>query len=341
MNTEAIATAGDPKKAYEAQLQCFDEYRTRHPRIVDAIKEIKTVAHPTSGIPIINLIGPTGVGKSAAAELIENIMTEEAFQDELANPGCIPVIRINAPANGESDFSWRHFYLSILAALGEPLVDKKQGLFVAADTGRMTRIGGRASNLASLRTAVEQALRERGVKVMVVDESAHMLHLTQQRNLLKNLDALKSLVNSAGATLVFIGAYDLLPLVTLSGQLARRTKVIHFGRYHVDNVDDVDVFNRVLADLQKQLPQSLVPDLTAYAMLLMEYSLGCVGRLKNILALATRYAIAQGHWSEACLNYAFQGEAQERVMLAETLAGERDIADKVSYGSAAKWGDKQ
>lgn len=92
MNTEAIATAGDPKKAYEAQLQCFDEYRTRHPRIVDAIKEIKTVAHPTSGIPIINLVGPTGVGKSAAAELIENIMTEEAFQFVSMRPPMVKVI---------------------------------------------------------------------------------------------------------------------------------------------------------------------------------------------------------------------------------------------------------
>nr|WP_310131966.1 AAA family ATPase [Burkholderia ambifaria] len=89
---------------------------------------------------------------------------------------------------------------------------------------RCSRAVPAATVSPALRTAVERALRERQVQFLVIDEAAHSIHQTRYSSKLGiQFDTLKSLVNQCGTQIVLAGPYDLCPLMSLSGQLARRS----------------------------------------------------------------------------------------------------------------------
>jgi len=95
----------------------------------------------------------------------------------------------------------------------------------------------RGNSLAALRSAVGRGLSERETGFLVIDEAAHIIRQTRGTGKLEiQLDTLKSLANEGKTKtqMVLIGSYDLYRLMSLSGQLARRTHVLHFERYRDD-----------------------------------------------------------------------------------------------------------
>jgi energy-coupling factor transporter ATP-binding protein EcfA2 len=299
--------------------------RIRHTRVIDIMSELDTLIYPESQDSILLVCGPSGAGKTTLAKYMVNMALKRARPLMQSNRGVIPAIYIEAPSNGESVFSWRLFYEKILAQLGDDRELPKVAYGVNAETGFLVRPRGTSRNtLAALRTAVERGLRERQVQFLVIDEAAHIIRQTSgSRRLEIQLDTLKSLANLCGTQIVLVGSYDLYQLVSLSGQIARRTHVLHFERYHDDSPEDVRAFNSCISSYEKALPGLWAGKITRYSSALLYNTLGCVGTLSRVLTRSAK--LSGGTWSVDALKRALLTEAQRKRILEEILDGESAI----------------
>ena len=314
----------------EKKLEYFSRIIARHPNINSALDDLLTLTAPATGTDIVLLVGPSGVGKSETVATARKRLLSRFEAAMQADPGLIPVVVAEAPASGELQFSWRIFYTKIGEALREPLPDRKR-LTVVEDGRWSQRPAG--STVAALRMAIEKALRQRGARLLVIDEAAHLLSDPRPAKLLAHMDALKSLANVSGITLALVGSYDLYSLVCLNGQLARRSAVIHLSRYRSGNKTDEECFRRVLIELQKWLPIAQPPDLTPFSRHLQDACVGCVGTLKETLTRALACVLEKGGvWKTAHLERALICENQVARILTETTQGEESLVRAV-YGA--------
>jgi len=315
-----------------ASASALLDKRIKHTRVMEVMAELDTLIYPGSQDSILLVCGPTGAGKTTLARhMVHDTLDRTRAQME-SNAGVVPAIYVEAPASGEHDFSWRLFYQRILAQLGDDLDSPKVAYGVDAQSGRVVRPRGAGGNsLAALRTAVERGLRERQVQFVVIDEAAHIIRQTRSNNKLEiQLDTLKSLVNQCGTQMVMVGSYDLYQLVSLSGQLARRTHVLHFERYRSDRGEDVRSFEACVRSFEKALPRLWGGQLTGYTKELHENTLGCVGTLSSVLTRAARLAEASGAWSVDALKRALLNEAQRTRILEEIIDGEAAIGPSLT-----------
>lgn len=315
-----------PLGAVAPTAQTLSTMRIKHSRIAQMMAELNTLIYPESQDSILLVCGPTGVGKSTLSRhMVDGAVTDaaKAMNDDA---GLIPAVYVEAPSSGESDFSWRLFYQRILAKLDGDVSMPKHAFGIDAETGRLVRPRGPSTNsLAALRTAVERALRERRTQFLVIDEAAHIIRQTRRNRLEIQLDTLKSLANECGTQIILVGSYDLYQLVSLSGQLARRTHVMHFERYRQDNDADIRAFKACVQKFQDALPDLWGQQLVQHAAALHENTLGCIGTLSAVLTRAAKLGQADGAWTVDALRRALLTEAQRIQILEEILDGEAAI----------------
>ena len=319
----------------DEKLAYFWRVRVKHPRVATILDDLETMVLPGSGTDIALLIGPTGAGKTTLGTSLWERIIKLHHAEMLEDLSFIPVIMISAPSSGEKKFAWRIFYIKLGKALIEPLIDKKQE-FRLSDSRLSVKLVNTGSTVAGLRMAVEEALRYRRTLLVIIDEAVHLLRNAKGDTLAAHMDALKALTVLEGVTLTLalIGSYDLYQLMCLSGQVARRTAIVHFQRYCPGNPEDEKAFTKSLAKMQEFYPIEGVPDLTPLSGELMQSCIGCVGTLKETLQKALAFALLQnkGKWSDACLTKALLSEGQITSILDETLKGETEI-EKAIFGS--------
>ena len=309
--------------------------RIRHTRIAAAIEECQLMLTADDNANIILVCGPTGVGKSTLGSFLVEEELKLQTEAMAQNPGFVPAIRVEAPASGERDFSWRLFYQRILSELEGELDAPRTSYGVDPATGRVVRPSGNHSNrLSGMRTAVERSLRNRGTRFIVVDEAAHIMRQCHPSRLEQQLDTLKSLSNEYGVQWILLGSYDLFELVSLSGQLARRTHVVHFSRYRQDNEADIRAFSTCLKQLGKGMPALQGVDLLCYVEAFHQNTLGCFGTLGTVLKRLDRLVAKKG-WSEDVLCTALLTDTQVTQITREILEGEERIAPGVHHSLLA------
>lgn len=312
-----------PVLSRDELLRAFSHVRVRHPRIGQLFRETDLLLAPYSGADIVLLIGPTGVGKTTATTaMLENTYKEHA--EAMAQDATfIPAVQIEAPSAGERAFSWRLLYGSILEALNEPLIERKLDTTATVSNQLKTRTGIDSKMLSGLRQSVERALKERQTRYVIIDEAVHILRQAGPRELPVYMDTLKSLSNICDVTFVLVGSYDLFDIMSLSGQLARRTHTVHFTRYRQGVAADYAAFKKTAGKLVENMPVEGEVDLERWLDPLFERSIGCVGILKDMLQRAvTLTLINGGKWREEFLRRALLTKQQTRIILQETLKGE-------------------
>lgn len=318
----------------ELAVQTMSARRVRHPRIKERLSDLQALMYPVTPDDIILVCGPTGAGKSTLAKfLVEDAMirNRDAMQRDA---GLIPAIYVEAPSSGEREFCWALLYHQILGQLEGEVPMRRHAYSVDPVTNRLAVPGRLAANsLAALRTAVERALRDRGTAHVVIDEAAHVMQHQNLRRLTANMNTLKSLSNVSGAQFVLTSSYDLFQMMSLSGQLARRTQVLHFDRYRSDSPEDVLAFRGCVRWFETALPQLFDGRLMQYSEALQENTLGCIGTLRDVLCRAARFMVAADGRSPALLQRSLLTDAQRNRILEEILEGEEAINPGLTHAS--------
>lgn len=253
----------------EEKVAFFVNYTMAHPHLIQAFNEVMQSVYHAPGISLIFVVGPTGVGKTTLLHRLEQKLTQKNLPQLKHHQGKIPVIGLEARAPEFSQFDWKDFYIRLLKLLNEPLVEKKINY---------------GQSCSKWRAAVESALINRSPDAFYIDEAHHLTMLPSGRKLKDQPETLKSLANLTQVKIIPTGTYDLLPLIDLGDQLCRRSKTIHFQRYHAEKATEAKAFKSVVQTFSQYLPLLERADLLAHWEFLYERSLGCVGILKDWLS---------------------------------------------------------
>jgi hypothetical protein len=247
-------------------------------RIMDLIEE------PVD-VEVAAVIGPTGAGKSTLLDRVKQAVLKQNATAMETNPGLMPVVAVDAPSPEVGSFSWREMYLRLLIALREPACDWQVAL-KDRQPGKpgVTRLS--SLNHIELKGRVESAFRNRGVKVLLVDEAQHLGKMASGRRLQDQTDTLKGLAKSTGAFVALFGTYHLIPLLGLNGQVARRFASVHLPRYRCDDPNQWHDYQTAIRSLEGEIQLAKAPDLVRNAEFLYRGSAGCIGILKSWLTAA-------------------------------------------------------
>ncbi len=310
------------------RLRWFYLMQCRHTeltRVTDDLIELLTLDNEVS---IISVVGSTGIGKTTLAQSLRSTLLAKIFKDAL--PSETPVLLVAAPANGERSLSWRVLYKRIFQQSREPLPEHKRSMEIVE--GQMVISIKPKAGLAEMREAVENMLKHRNVKLLIIDEAMHLLRFASYTAV---MDTLKSLADVYSTKLLLIGSFDVGELMVEYGQVARRSEVIHYRRYHLRNQDDKKEFLRVLEKLLALWPCEEVPNLMPIGELLMRASVGSIGLLKCIaLKLVALQMLAPGEKFKAnMLKKAVKSKKALREIESEAVQGEAALIGS-TYGES-------
>ena len=266
----------------------LDKFKRRiigHPLLRGAFSQVMDRIEEPAGAEVAAVIGPTGSGKTTLGDRVkQTILTQNAAAMQ-ANLSLLPVIAVDAPAPDTGSFSWREVYLRILMELKEPVCDWQLAL-KDRPAGKPGVARLHSLNPIELKGRVESAFRSRGVKVLLMDEAQHVGKMASGRRLQDQTDTLKALAKSTGAFVVLLGTYELIPLLELSGQVARRFAWVHLPRYRCAVPQEWRDFQTAIRSFAAEIQPAEVPDLVRHAEMLYRGSVGCVGILKSWLTMA-------------------------------------------------------
>ena len=190
-------------------------------------------------------------------------------------------------------------YRRMQTACGGVLLDQQRKAEVTND--ELTAVRADRIGLAQRREFLEAEVRHRRVRLLGIDESHHLLRFGASDAM---MDTLKSLADIQAETkLMLVGTYQIAPLLTTYGQLARRSAILHYKRYHLSAqpkddspTEDEAAFREVLKNVEEDWPCEEVPNLQAAWQFVMRASLGSVGLMKmQVTQLA---ALQLAHKSE-------------------------------------------
>jgi hypothetical protein len=316
----------------------FANRTVMHTEMERVCEELLGVILEPSNTSLVFLVGPTGGGKTTMLRLIEKRIADQLMSELLADGGRLPSVSVEVPAPESSHYPWKDFYKRILRTMEDPFV-KQNGNYYGSRGVHITAEGnlavGRGVSAQELRHVVESALRHRRPAAMLLDEAQHFLKIASGRKLLDQMDIIKSLANMTNVVQVLIGTYELIAFLNLSGQLSRRSTVIHFPRYHAEDAGDIRLFGSVVLTFQRLMPFEEEPNLLPHLEYLYARSIGCVGILKDWLNKA--YGVALRAKAKtltlAHLKACALSVAQCRKMLVEARAGEQKLVEDEDAGT--------
>lgn len=314
------------------RIEYFKKFLANHHHLATAYGEAMSAINRSTGPRVVIVAGPTGVGKSTMARQIYKQL-RQIYADEIAkDKGFVPVMGISAvPPNG-SNFNWKDFYIRMLTSHGDVMIDRKlliprQGE-IFTDTSAPSHL--ERSVTEALRRSLENSLRQRRTRVLIIDEAHHMLMVKDPSRLEYQFEALKSLTIETDVTIVLVGTYRLLDIRDQSGQLVRRSEIINLPRYDIRNKKDAEAFASLVRTLTQHLPFGQVPDFKPNLDYIYAKSAGCTGILKDWFSKGAEQAIAAGKKTItlADLEKLALPNKSLRTIIEEALYGERKLEDE-------------
>lgn len=310
----------------------FKNFVFGHPIASSTFKELVGALTASVSPRVLIFTGPTGVGKSTLTRAACNRILEYYKKQMIAEPDFVPLATISAVPPNSNGFSWKDFYIRLLSGQHEPLVDRK--LLLPRQPSLLPGHGLGEKYLEnsvadSLRRAVEEYCRHRRTRFLVIDEAHHMLLVNNQQRLECQFECLKSLTIQTGVTILLTGTYRLLDILEQSGQLTRRSQVIHFPRYDVRHKEDRTDYQKVLGFFETELSKYIPASLIAESEYFYSKSAGCVGILKDWLCSVLEYALtekAQKIDRGFCERFALKNRGLQTI-IEEACIGEAKLAD--------------
>lgn len=274
------------------RVQYFKDFTVAHTLLVEAKDHLMEAITDSAPNSLVMVLGPAGVGKTTLLTRVRQLLN--ALDEVLDDPARLPVVTVEAIPPDSRSFSWRSHFKRLLLEMNDPMVEGKRRSPSAGHTANtMPAFPNDRGVTADYHYAVEQALRYRRPRAVLIDEAQHLFALASGRRLEDQLNVLKSLANRSNTVHVLCGTYELLRIRNLSGQLSRRSIDIHFPRYDVAKTADRRTFTRILHTFAEQMPLPEPPDLVKFWEYLYERSIGCVGILKDWLVKGLSTAIRE------------------------------------------------
>lgn len=280
------------------KVLAFRAKKIAHPKAKSCLAALIRAAETPRPESIHVLIGPGGSGKSTLAGRLKQHLIAFHAERMKKDPGFLPFISVEAVAGFEGNYNWKDGLVRTLTSAGEVLISQKalnrfEVELDGEDVGNF-----RALLRDELRRALEKLVKHRKNPVLIIDEASAIL-LTKKGGVpALQFEILKSLAVLIKSPIVLVGAYDLLGILDGTGQLVRRSDVIHLARYSIDGTTEeevdgevvdvpdrqhvVDVLHALLAamDVEKEV------DFTERVDYFLLKSVGCVGVLKDWLERA-------------------------------------------------------
>jgi hypothetical protein len=279
------------------RLAYFQHITVPHQKLRVALATLLMNVEAPIDLSVFFVVGPAGVGKTTLRRRAEKLLLESALSTMPHAPGQFPVAAIEAVPAEKGTFSYKDYYLRVLETLN-PLQPQERmvGRDIDSQANRAPYYypGFQGKHPDTLRRILEQAMKRHQLKAFMIDEAQHLVLVAGGKQMLHQMDWLKSIANLTETIHVLFGTYDLLNCCTLSGQVSRRSDDIHLARYLPEQSEDVEEFRRVIQTFQEHLPLPEEPNLMQHQDYLLDYSIGCVGILNTWLTKALRMALAEG-----------------------------------------------
>lgn len=316
----------------EARVIAFKQRTADHVNLKAAYALARIACGRVGSEKVVMVTGPTGVGKSTLARKLYRELRDECRAEISASPDIIPVLGLSAvPATGRT-FSWKDFYIRLLFQARDPVTNTSLLAPSTPDLLGDVIVDSPADRMIAdkLRRCVEKALKRRKCRWLIVDEGHHiLLHKDDFVNQVQ-FETLKSLAIETNVTIILVGTYKLLDIRDQSGQLVRRSDMIHLPRYDLRVREDQQNFLQVLKKFQGyfdlERPPALLNDTDRYFI----KTIGCVGILKEWLARAyaeyLRLECTKPFDIDFALPYALPNKALITIAK-EATAGEEKLRD--------------
>lgn len=322
-------------------LEAFSKKRVMHLKLKELIEELSDIELPSYKGKVVVLVGPSGSGKSTALSYFARLVNESYRSEMVSNPSFIPVVHLTLPTGISGDFDWRDGFIRVLEKFNEPLINRKviPKQQVELDGDVLTNISGMVRS--DLRRAVRNCVTLRQTKSMLIDEASSLFTSSSKDKYLLQFELLKSAANDFGLPMVLCGAYDLLKIEDFNGQLIRRTRIIHFGRYRAEDVLEGTKyghsFQDTVASLLEAIPFPKEDGLVDHAEYFLMMTAGCVGNLKDWLSRTLEAALKMEdpRITRTLLEQNAMAKRNLKKLLQESVIGERLLED-ISDAELAK-----
>ena len=280
---------------HDSRIVAFRSKKIKHKTLEIARDTLLRFVEYPRPEQVVVLIGPSGVGKSTLVEVLERHLRDKFRAEMQSDPGFLPYLSVKAQAPLDGNFNWKDFFTRTLCESGEILIDRKYSPSFQIELDGKTLAGTEGLVREELRRSVETMIRHRRVQVIIIDEASALLFLKPGLAPTLQFNILKSLAIELRIPIILVGAYDLLGILDGSGQLVRRSDVVHVPRYtsagETYGQHDVQHFTNILSAFLKAIDIPKEPELERHVDYFMLKSVGCAGVLKDWLDRALCQAL--------------------------------------------------